>query len=256
MARSASEPRSASDPRRSASTPEASGSLIAAAERLFAARGIDGVSLREINREAQQRNTTSLQYHFGDREGLLRAIMAKHGREIDARRNALLDQYEANRTPGHPGAGVGVHPAARGQAARPRRRPGLPAHRRRAGQPQQPGDRADRAVDPQRPRRPRTRATASPAGARWSGRCCRPGSSARRCTAGTRRCASPTSSSAGGPARGRTRATGCSPATSSTCWCRSSSPTSPRRRGRCSRSASSNGPPVARRAAAAAAAKP
>ena len=82
-----------------ASTPEASGSLIAAAERLFAARGIDGVSLREINREAQQRNTTSLQYHFGDREGLLRAIMAKHGREIDARRNALLDQYEANRTP-------------------------------------------------------------------------------------------------------------------------------------------------------------
>lgn len=81
------------------STPEASASLIAAAERLFAARGIDGVSLREINREARQRNTTSLQYHFGDREGLLRAIMAKHGTEVDARRNALLDQYEANRTP-------------------------------------------------------------------------------------------------------------------------------------------------------------
>ncbi|MET0325121.1 MAG: helix-turn-helix domain-containing protein [Ilumatobacteraceae bacterium] len=99
MARSASEPLSEGDPRRSAATPEASGSLIAAAERLFAARGIDGVSLREINREAQQRNTTSLQYHFGDREGLLRAILAKHGREIDARRNALLDQYDANRTP-------------------------------------------------------------------------------------------------------------------------------------------------------------
>ena len=77
-------------------TPEASASLIAAAEQLFADRGIDGVSLREINREAQQRNTTSLQYHFGDREGLLRAILAKHGREVDARRNALLDQYEAN----------------------------------------------------------------------------------------------------------------------------------------------------------------
>ena len=76
--------------------PAASASLIAAAEHLFADRGIDGVSLREINREAQQRNTTSLQYHFGDREGLLRAILAKHGREIHAGRNALLDQYEAN----------------------------------------------------------------------------------------------------------------------------------------------------------------
>jgi AcrR family transcriptional regulator len=75
---------------------DASASLIAAAEQLFADRGIDGVSLREINREARQRNTTSLQYHFGDREGLLRAILAKHGREVHARRNALLDQYEAN----------------------------------------------------------------------------------------------------------------------------------------------------------------
>jgi AcrR family transcriptional regulator len=76
--------------------PDAAGALIAAAEQLFAQRGIDGVSLREINREARQRNTTSLQYHFGDRQGLLRAIMEKHGREVNARRNALLDQYEAN----------------------------------------------------------------------------------------------------------------------------------------------------------------
>jgi AcrR family transcriptional regulator len=77
-------------------SPDASASLIAAAEQLFADRGIDGVSLREINREAQQRNTTSLQYHFGDREGLLRAILDKHSREVHARRNALLDLYDAN----------------------------------------------------------------------------------------------------------------------------------------------------------------
>ena len=80
----------------SATTPDASASLISAAETLFAERGIDGVSLREINREARQRNTTSLQYHFGDRRGLLRAILDKHNREVHARRNALLDQYEAN----------------------------------------------------------------------------------------------------------------------------------------------------------------
>jgi AcrR family transcriptional regulator len=77
------------------SGPDASTSLITAAEQLFADRGIDGVSLREINREARQRNTTSLQYHFGDREGVLRAILVKHGRDVHAARNALLDEYDA-----------------------------------------------------------------------------------------------------------------------------------------------------------------
>jgi AcrR family transcriptional regulator len=76
-------------------TPDATTSLIAAAEELFARRGIDGVSLREINRLSGQRNTTSLQYHFGDRQGLLRAIMFKHSQEIDAVRHGLLDEYEA-----------------------------------------------------------------------------------------------------------------------------------------------------------------
>lgn len=65
--------------------------LIAAAERLFAARGIDGVSLREITREANQRNTTALQYHFGDRDGLVRAIIHKHAENVAVRRSALLE---------------------------------------------------------------------------------------------------------------------------------------------------------------------
>src|ERR687891_78479 len=50
--------------------------LIAAAESLFATHGIDGVSLREINRAAGARNASALQYHFGDRDGLLRAVLA------------------------------------------------------------------------------------------------------------------------------------------------------------------------------------
>lgn len=65
--------------------------LIAAAERLFAERGIDGVSLREITRAAQQRNTTALQYHFGDRDGLLKALVDKHMDHVAVRRAALLD---------------------------------------------------------------------------------------------------------------------------------------------------------------------
>ncbi|MFI6456951.1 TetR/AcrR family transcriptional regulator [Streptosporangium amethystogenes] len=76
--------------------PEATGRrLVAAAERLFAERGIDGVSLREINNAAGQRNSTALQYHFGDRAGLLNAVLAKHHPEIEARRHQLLDEYES-----------------------------------------------------------------------------------------------------------------------------------------------------------------
>ena len=68
--------------------------IINAAEELFAARGIDGVSLREINRLAGQSNTGAVQYHFGDRDGLVRAVIAKHRRDTEPRRHALLDQYE------------------------------------------------------------------------------------------------------------------------------------------------------------------
>ncbi|MBS44296.1 MAG: TetR family transcriptional regulator [Nocardioides sp.] len=68
--------------------------LISAAERLFAEKGIDGVSLREITREAHQRNTTALQYHFGGRDGLVRALVQKHMHTVAVRRAALLDHIE------------------------------------------------------------------------------------------------------------------------------------------------------------------
>ncbi|MGZ4694196.1 MAG: TetR/AcrR family transcriptional regulator, partial [Acidimicrobiales bacterium] len=69
--------------------------LIAAAEQLFAERSIDGVSLRQINSAAGQRNSTALQYHFGGRSGLIRAVLDKHRGAIETRRHALLDEYEA-----------------------------------------------------------------------------------------------------------------------------------------------------------------
>jgi AcrR family transcriptional regulator len=68
--------------------------LITAAETLFAERGVDAVSLREITMAAGVRNTTALQYHFGDRDGLLRAVMRKHHPDVEVRRHALLDEYE------------------------------------------------------------------------------------------------------------------------------------------------------------------
>lgn len=68
--------------------------ILRAAETLFATRGINGVSLREVNREAQQHNTGAVQYHFGDRDGLIRAVVDKHRFDSEPRRHALLEQYE------------------------------------------------------------------------------------------------------------------------------------------------------------------
>jgi AcrR family transcriptional regulator len=79
---------------------ETRGRLLDAAERLYAERGIDAVSLREIVQAAGARNATAVQYHFGDRAGIVRAILARHAPEIEARRHALLDAYEADGVPG------------------------------------------------------------------------------------------------------------------------------------------------------------
>lgn len=72
--------------------------LVAAASRLFAAQGVDAVSLREIGREAEARNATALQYHFGDRAGLVRSVLAPHHRDVETARHALLDAEEARAT--------------------------------------------------------------------------------------------------------------------------------------------------------------
>ena len=75
--------------------PDTRAQLLEAAERLFAEHGVDGVSLREINREAGAKNAVAIQYHFTDRAGVLRAVLDKHMPSVEARRHALLDQYEA-----------------------------------------------------------------------------------------------------------------------------------------------------------------
>lgn len=69
--------------------------LIETARQLFAERGVLHVSLREITRAAGQGNVSALQYHFGDRDGLLQAVLDPHHREVDARRQSLLDDVEA-----------------------------------------------------------------------------------------------------------------------------------------------------------------
>ncbi|NKZ03408.1 TetR/AcrR family transcriptional regulator [Actinomadura latina] len=86
--------------------------LLDAAEALYAARGVDTVSLREILQEAGARNATAVQYHFGDRAGILRAIFARHAPDVEARRHALLDAYEDGEQGVRPLAEALVRPLA------------------------------------------------------------------------------------------------------------------------------------------------
>jgi AcrR family transcriptional regulator len=69
--------------------------LLDTAERLFAERGITGVSLREITEAAGQRNASVVQYHFGSRDGLVAAVVARHMDGVDEARSAILDAAAA-----------------------------------------------------------------------------------------------------------------------------------------------------------------
>jgi len=65
--------------------------LLVTAERLFAERGIAGVSLREIGAAAGQRNNSATQYHFESKHGLVLALCEHRMRSVNERRVAMLD---------------------------------------------------------------------------------------------------------------------------------------------------------------------
>lgn len=69
--------------------------LITAAEQLFAERGIETVSLRDISAAAGQRNNSAAQYHFGDRAGLVAAVYSNRMAIVNERRHARLDELDA-----------------------------------------------------------------------------------------------------------------------------------------------------------------
>ena len=69
------------------------------ARRLFAERGVDGVTVRQIAEAAGQRNHAAVGYYFGSKEALIRQLVVDGARLIDAARNARLDQLEAEGGP-------------------------------------------------------------------------------------------------------------------------------------------------------------
>ena len=64
--------------------------LLATAEELFATRGIDAVSVRDIT-EAAGANIAAVNYHFGSRRGLIDAIVERRADALGTRRAQLLD---------------------------------------------------------------------------------------------------------------------------------------------------------------------
>ncbi|MGW1992779.1 helix-turn-helix domain-containing protein [Embleya sp. NPDC001921] len=68
--------------------------LVAAAERLFAERGINAVSVREIAAAADQRNTNAVRYHFGTKEDLVHAVFEHRMPPLNARRLDLIDTFD------------------------------------------------------------------------------------------------------------------------------------------------------------------
>ncbi|RSN46939.1 TetR/AcrR family transcriptional regulator [Actinomadura sp. WAC 06369] len=70
--------------------------ILLTAERLFATQGIDATSLRQISVAAEQRNVGAAQYHFGDRESLIKAIFRHRLDVIDVRRRELLKPLGAD----------------------------------------------------------------------------------------------------------------------------------------------------------------
>ena len=79
--------------------PDAAEHLKAVALRLFAQRGVDGVTVRQIAEAAGQKNHAAVGYHFGSKDELVRAVIVDGARRIDLCRNAWLDAVEARGGP-------------------------------------------------------------------------------------------------------------------------------------------------------------
>ncbi len=71
-------------------TTETQERLLEAAEALFAEKGFEAVSLRDITAQAGA-NVAAVNYHFGGKENLINAVMGRHAMPINAERIQLLD---------------------------------------------------------------------------------------------------------------------------------------------------------------------
>jgi AcrR family transcriptional regulator len=69
--------------------------ILDAAESLFGERGFVGTSLRALT-DAAGVNVASVNYHFGSKEGLLRAVVRRAMASVNADRERMLDELQAS----------------------------------------------------------------------------------------------------------------------------------------------------------------
>jgi AcrR family transcriptional regulator len=67
--------------------------------RLFAQKGLENVSIRDIQAAAGQRNNGSISYYFASRDALIRELIADIARIMDENNNRRLDTIEARGGP-------------------------------------------------------------------------------------------------------------------------------------------------------------
>ena len=72
--------------------------LLRTAEALFASKGIDAVSLNEINKAAGQKNTSAMHYYFGSKEKLIETIIYEEFEGIVEHLNSGFDELEARQS--------------------------------------------------------------------------------------------------------------------------------------------------------------
>lgn len=69
--------------------------LLRAAEELFAARGVDGVSMREIAAAAGQANHSAAHYHFANKRDLVNALLERHSEPMQLSWLSTVTHMEA-----------------------------------------------------------------------------------------------------------------------------------------------------------------
>lgn len=83
------------------STTDTRAQILDAAQDLFAAKGFDGASVREITRAAGV-NVAAIHYHFGTKEAVLRGVTDRIVEPLNRRRFELLDGAAAAAAPDRP----------------------------------------------------------------------------------------------------------------------------------------------------------
>jgi len=73
--------------------------LLDAAAVLMDEHGVDNVTVQDISQASGHRNRSAVQYHFGSRDAVIRAVISRVMEPIDAERNLLLDHLEATGAP-------------------------------------------------------------------------------------------------------------------------------------------------------------